>query len=72
MWYTISMNLKEYRCPRCNKLLCKGHFTCKEDILEVKCRGCGQLSQFLGEDAQTIEIRHELITNGLMADPESN
>jgi len=41
------MLYKEYRCPSCNKLLFKGLLVDSE--VEVKCRGCGNLTPFTGE-----------------------
>lgn len=62
--------LKEYRCPACNKLLAKGNLIHKDDVLEVKCRGCSGVYLFRGEDAEIIEKRSELLKKGLIPDPE--
>ena len=66
------MDLKEYHCEICGKLLCKGSLMCKDDVLEVKCRGCHTVSTFRGEDATIIQKRNELITQVLMPDPETS
>jgi phage FluMu protein Com len=62
--------LKVYRCPSCNKLLAKGHLAHKDDILEVKCRGCSTICLFKGEDVDIIEKRSELLKEGLIPDPD--
>lgn len=38
---------KEYRCPHDNKLLFKGVLV--DSIVEVKCKGCGNLVELTGE-----------------------
>lgn len=40
------MMYQEYRCTSCSKLLFKGVLVDSE--VEVKCRGCGNVSTFLG------------------------
>lgn len=62
--------LKEYRCPACNKLLAKGNLMHRDDVLEVKCRGCSGVYLFRGEDAEIIEKRSELLKEGLIPDPD--
>lgn len=62
--------LKVYRCPSCHKLLAKGHLMHKDDILEVKCRGCSTICLFKGEDADILEKRSELLKEGLIPDPD--
>ena len=63
--------LREYRCPNCNKLLAKGNLKHKEDVLEVKCRGCSGVYLFKGEDADIIEKRSVYLQEGLIPDPDS-
>lgn len=62
--------LKEYRCKVCNKLLGKGFLADKESFLEVKCRGCGTICEFTGEDARILKTRSELLKKGLIPDTE--
>ena len=62
--------LVEYRCHECNKLLCKGFLTGKENVLEVKCRGCGRMCLFYGEDAEIVKQRSVLIKQGLIPDTD--
>ena len=62
--------LQEYRCATCNKLLCKGFLTGPETAVEVKCRGCGKLCTFYGEDAKIISRRSVLIKEGLIPDTD--
>jgi phage FluMu protein Com len=64
--------LTEYRCPDCHKLLCKGMLSGSENILEVKCRGCGRICQFQGDDANIVMHRSVLIKHGLIPDTDSN
>ena len=64
------MDLKEYHCLKCGKLLCKGNLTDQNNILEVKCRGCHQVCFFCGKDADIIKKRSVLIKNGGIPDPE--
>lgn len=64
------MDLQEYHCKTCGKLLCKGNLTDKENILEVKCRGCHEISTFTGSDADIIKQRSVLIRQGLIPDSE--
>jgi len=40
---------KEYRCIDCKKLMFKGFLI--ESEIEVKCKKCGKLNLFQGEDA---------------------
>ncbi len=49
--------LTEYRCQQCNKLLCKGFLNGHDNLLEVKCRGCGKICLFNGEDALIVKHR---------------
>lgn len=62
--------LREYRCPTCRKLLAKGMLSHKDDILEVKCRGCSTVCLFSGEDAEIIEKRSVLLQQGLVPDTD--
>ena len=62
--------LTEYRCHTCHKLLCKGLLSGHENILEVKCRGCGRICQFQGEDAEIVRQRSVLIKQGLIPDTD--
>ncbi|MBI2003534.1 MAG: Com family DNA-binding transcriptional regulator [Parcubacteria group bacterium] len=62
--------LREYRCPSCHKLLAKGQLNHRDDILEVKCRGCSTICLFKGEDAEIIEKRSGLLRQGLIPDPD--
>lgn len=62
--------LKEYRCKNCNKLLCKGSLSGSETFLEVKCRGCGLICVFHGEDAEIVINRSVLIKQGLIPDTD--
>lgn len=64
--------LTEYRCQQCNKLLCKGVLTGKENILEVKCKNCGMVCLFQGQDAQIVMHRSMLIKQGLIPDTDQN
>jgi phage FluMu protein Com len=64
------MDLKEYHCKVCGKLLCKGNLVDKDSLLEVKCRGCHTVSVFQGPDAEIIRKRSVLIKAGLIPDPE--
>ncbi|MBU6447329.1 Com family DNA-binding transcriptional regulator [Patescibacteria group bacterium] len=43
------MSLREYRCVKCNKLLFKAYLSGNDTRLEVKCRRCGQMDIFFGE-----------------------
>ena len=67
-----SKYLTEYRCPDCHKLLCKGLLSDNASILEVKCRGCGKLAQFTGEDAHIVKERSVLIAQGLIPDTDKD
>ncbi len=62
--------LKEYRCPDCHKLLCKGFLSDAGSALEVKCRGCGKMCLFTGTDAEIVKHRSELIQQGLIPDTD--
>lgn len=62
--------LREYRCSNCAKLLCKGTLHGNESVLEVKCRGCGKLCSFYGEDAEIVTHRSVLIKHGLIPDTD--
>jgi len=64
------IELREYRCDSCQKLLCKGLLNDVRSVLEVKCRGCGKISNFVGPDASIIKARAILIKEGLIPDPE--
>jgi phage FluMu protein Com len=64
------MLLKEYHCKICGKLLCKGNLTDRNNVLEIKCKGCHKVCFFSGEDADIIRKRSVLISKGLIADPE--
>ncbi len=64
--------LTEYRCRNCRKLLCKGLLEGRGTLLEVKCRGCGRLCLFQGEDAEIIRRRSILIREGLIPDTDSD
>ena len=66
------MDLEEYHCPDCGKLLCKGHLVDKEDVLEVKCRNCHRLCFFSGKDADIIKKRSVLIKAGLIPDTDKD
>lgn len=63
--------LKEYRCQVCHKLLCKGLLQDSSSVLEVKCRGCGRICTFVGEDREIVKERSELIAKGLIPDTEN-
>jgi phage FluMu protein Com len=63
--------LKEYRCPDCHKLLCKGFLNDKLSALEVKCRGCGRMCLFSGEDREIVKERSVLIKQGLIPDTDA-
>ncbi len=63
-------SLPEYRCPDCNKLLCKGFLQGAQSALEVKCRGCGRICLFRGKDAEIIMQRSALIRQGLIPDTD--
>lgn len=62
--------LKEYRCPTCNKLLGKGYLNDKDSYLQIKCRGCGNLYMFEGEDREILKVRHKLLKTGDIEDTE--
>lgn len=62
--------LQEYRCDDCNKLLCKGYLSNVLSTLEVKCRGCGKICFFQGEDADIVSTRSVLIKQGLIPDTD--
>ncbi len=70
MIITQRMNLTEYHCKKCNKLLCKGKLTDRFNMLEVKCRGCRRVCFFRGPDSEIIKQRSALIKSGLIQDPE--
>lgn len=44
--------LKEFRCTACKKLLFKGVFVAS--IIELKCRSCGEMNMFNGEENEEI------------------
>lgn len=62
--------LREYRCPACNKLLGKGFLHDKSSYLEIKCRGCGNMYTFQGEDKEVLTVRHKLLEKGILPDTE--
>ncbi len=62
--------LKEYRCPNDNKLLAKGFLKDSGSVLEAKCRSCGQISYFQGEDIDILITRKELLKKGQIPDTE--
>lgn len=63
--------LKEYRCPECNKLLCKGIMLLREGtVLEVKCKNCHVLRTFMGPDIEVLQKRAILIKQGLIPDTD--
>ena len=62
--------LREYRCKICKKLLCKGYLNTSASALEVKCRGCGNICLFYGEDAEIVSKRADLIKQGLIPDTD--
>ncbi|PIN94052.1 hypothetical protein COU54_00520 [Candidatus Pacearchaeota archaeon CG10_big_fil_rev_8_21_14_0_10_31_24] len=64
------IDLREYRCEDCNKLLCKGFLNDEQSVLEVKCRGCGKICHFTGMDASIIKRRSVLIAQGLIPDTD--
>jgi phage FluMu protein Com len=65
-----SKYLKEYRCPDCHKLLCKGFLNDRMSVLEVKCRGCGKICFFHDEDREIVSRRSVLIRQGLIPDTD--
>ncbi|MDO8659176.1 MAG: Com family DNA-binding transcriptional regulator [Candidatus Parcubacteria bacterium] len=62
--------LREYRCKNCHRLLCKGHLSTIDDALEVKCKSCGNVCLFRGEDAEIVAKRAVLIKQGLIPDTD--
>lgn len=62
--------LREYRCPKCNKLLGKGHLQDKYSFLEIKCRGCSGIYTFSGEDREILKVRSKLLKKGKIPDTE--
>lgn len=62
--------LREYRCPTCNRLLSKGFLKDKDSYLEVMCRICKTVQTFTGEDAEIIQVRHDLIKEGIITGHE--
>lgn len=62
--------LREYRCKNCHRLLCKGHLSTVDDALEVKCKSCGRVCFFHGEDAEIVAQRAILIKQGLILDTD--
>ena len=64
--------LREYRCIVCNKLLCKGRLSDGNSFLEVKCRGCGNIVMFYGDDREIVATRSTLIRKGLIPDTDQN
>ena len=49
-------DLKEFRCKNCRKLLFKGFLTDPQSVLEIKCRGCGNICSFSGKEAENILV----------------
>ena len=64
--------LREYRCKICKKLLCKGCLHTSNSALEVKCKGCGNICTFYGEDAEIVSKRADLMKKGLIPDTDKN
>ena len=62
--------LREFRCPTDNKLLAKGFLTDSGSVLEAKCRVCGTVSLFRGEDREIIKTRQILLRQGKIPDTE--
>lgn len=62
--------LTEYRCPIDNKLLAKGYLKDSGSMLEAKCRSCGKVSVFTGEDKDILLTRKELLGKGVIPDTE--
>lgn len=62
--------LIEYRCPTDNKLLAKGFLKDSGSMLEAKCRSCGRVSMFTGEDKEILKVRKELLKTGQIPDTE--
>ena len=62
--------LCEYRCEHCHKLLCKGFLKDQDSVLEVKCRGCGEICVFTGKDRDIVKQRSVLIKQGLIPDTD--
>lgn len=46
------MFLREYRCTNCPKLLFKGVLV--DSAVEIKCKGCGSLVTFTGENKNAL------------------
>ena len=44
--------LKDYRCPHDDKLLFKGMLV--DSVIEVKCRGCGNIVELIGESSDKL------------------
>ncbi len=63
--------LREYRCPDCNKLLCKGVLHHKDSALEVKCRNCKKICWSTGADAEIVQGRSVLVRQGLIPDTDA-
>lgn len=62
--------LQEYRCPVDQKLLAKGFLKDSGSVLEAKCRGCGKVSTFTGEDKEILVVRKKLLKEGKIPDTE--
>jgi hypothetical protein len=43
-----------------------------DDILEVKCRGCGTICIFQGEHAEIVKERSRLIKDGIIKDSNND
>lgn len=44
----MNSSYKEHRCPKCRKLLFKGVLRDTGSVVEIKCRGCGEIGTFSG------------------------
>lgn len=62
--------LREFRCPTDNKLLAKGFLQDMGSVLEAKCRACGLVSFFQGEDKEILKTRQVLLREGSIPDTE--
>lgn len=60
--------IRDYRCPSCNKLLFKGILVDSE--VEAKCRGCGKLHTFHGEQKDTLLCFKENCPGRILASME--
>lgn len=62
--------LREFRCPNDNKLLAKGFLQDSGSVLEAKCRACGQVNYFQGEEKEILKTRQVLLRQGKIPDTE--